>query len=127
MSEETIESNSVSNAISPNFKNWGAFFLTPAWLVRNGFLLTFIIYLALSWAFGIYSALPFSFIFLFFGSKWSWGKGNRWNTYQEFVESQKLWNIAGFVIFIAFIAYATYTIYVTGLENVLRLLRLSYF
>lgn len=57
--------------------NWGALVLTPYWLFRNGFWVSFAVYLCLAlwiWPLEILMRL----LFFFCGTRWSWGDGRRW-------------------------------------------------
>jgi hypothetical protein len=84
-------------ALSINQKkqfSWTALALTPIWLLRNGFLLTFISYMILAIYFWPASLL-ISILFFIEGYEWSWGKGKRWNSIDEFLDSQYVWNLFG--------------------------------
>jgi len=79
--------------------NWGALILTPLWLIRNGFLLSFVLYILLSifvWPLSI----AISILFFIKGSKWSWGGGRRWKNYEEYAESQFAWGFVGKIVLI---------------------------
>jgi len=77
--------------------NWGAFFLTPFWLVRNGFLVTLAVYLVLAFTYP-WTTIPISVLFLIKGNDWSWDEGRRWKSIEEFADSQYIWNIVGLAI-----------------------------
>jgi len=76
--------------------NYGAFMFTPLWLFINSFWLTLIVYsIALFYFWPV--ALFFSFFFLLFGSRLSWGNGARWNyNIERFLDSQSLWSFIAF-------------------------------
>lgn len=78
--------------------NWGALVLTSLWLVRNGFLVSLAAYVAVGWAFGFWGMTAFSAMFFFKGTAWSWGRGNRWNSFDEFADAQATWNFSGQVL-----------------------------
>ncbi len=79
--------------------NWGALTLTPLWLIRNGFLLSFVLYILASifvWPLSV----AFSILFFVKGTEWSWGGGRRWKNHEEFAESQFAWSFVGKIILI---------------------------
>jgi hypothetical protein len=100
--------------------NWGAFFLTPFWLLRNGFWITLILFIAFRIFFPI-GALLISFLFLIKGNSWSWNNGKRWNDIEEFADSQYFWNFLGLVIaaflLLALVLYPNEVLALFGLTN----------
>jgi len=79
--------------------NFAALTITPLWLLRNGFIVTLLIYLILV-AFFPPSFLFINIIFFVKGNKWSWGDGSRWNNFNEFCEKQIVWNQIAIILFI---------------------------
>lgn len=71
--------------------SWGALVFTPFWLVRNGFWLTTILYVLCA-IFVWPIAHIIAFLFFFLGIKWSWSKGQRWRSYEEFCSSRFTWD-----------------------------------
>ena len=80
--------------------NLGAFLLLPLWLFVNVFWLTLILYfvaLVNYWP----AALFLSFFYLLFGSRLSWGNGERWNyNLERFLDSQSMLSFMAIVIVI---------------------------
>lgn len=74
--------------------NWGALGLTPLWLIRNGFLITALLYLIIAHYLPLLN-IVIGLLFFWRGTRWSWGNGRRWKTYEEFADSQHAWNFAG--------------------------------
>jgi hypothetical protein len=72
--------------------NWGALVFTPLWLFRNGFLVSFAVYLVCGYL-SMWLPLAMSTLFFFKGTQWSWGNGNRWKSYDQFADSQAVWNL----------------------------------
>ena len=103
MSKSPDEGDAKGNFIPDNL-NWGAFGLTPFWLFSNGFWFTLLVYVVLAYV-SPWLALLISFIFLFKGTKWSWGGGHRWKSYEQFAESQAAWAIGGFVAIFGTLIY----------------------
>jgi len=86
--------------IPPEIKrwNWGAFFLTWIWGIRNR---TYIALLCL---------IPYvSFVMVFVlgakGSEWSW-RNQKWDSIKQFKDSQRTWAIVGAVIFFTILGLA---------------------
>ena len=94
--EETV--NYFSNRPLLKSLNFGAFLLLPLWLFVNGFWLMLILYfvaLVNYWP----VALFLSFIYLLFGSRLSWGNGERWNyNLERFLDSQSMLSFMAVVI-----------------------------
>ena len=97
LSSDLTEQNTLGTGnqavIPPEIKgwNWGAFFLNWIWGLRNR---TYIALLCL---------IPFvSFVMVFIlgakGSEWSW-KNQKWDSIEQFKNSQRRWAIWGAVIF----------------------------
>ena len=82
--------------------SWGALFLTPLWLFRNGFWITAAVCGVLWFAFPP-AAFLFSLLFFLFGARWSWGGGKRWKSFEEFASSQWNWNIVGIIFGISYL------------------------
>lgn len=76
--------------------SWGALFLTPLWLFRNGFWITAVV-CGLLWFALPLLAIPFSVLFFLFGARWSWGDGQRWESFEAFESSQWHWNVVGII------------------------------
>lgn len=90
--------------------NWGALTLTPLWLIRNGFLLSFVLYILMSifvWPLSV----AFSILFFVKGTEWSWGDGRRWKNYEEFADSQFAWGFVGKIILILSVASWLWVLY----------------
>jgi uncharacterized membrane protein len=88
----------------PSYVNWGALILTPFWMLRNGLWLTFLSYV-IGALLARWTPLMFSVFLFFYGTRLSWGAGNRWRSYEEFCESQENWTFsaliaAGFVLLV---------------------------
>jgi hypothetical protein len=86
--------------VPPEIKgwNWGAFFLTWIWGIRNR---TYIAFLSL---------IPFvSFVMPFIlganGSHWSW-RNQKWDSIEQFKKSQRRWAIWGLIIFVVVLSIA---------------------
>ena len=75
-------------------RNWGALVFTPFWLLRNGFLLSLIVFCLLGW-WHPWATVPVSALFMLAGNRWSWGDGTRWSDIESFAESQHLWDFLG--------------------------------
>lgn len=102
-------SNEIGTTVEHKM-NWGALTLTPLWLIRNGFLLSFLFYILLSifvWPLSI----AVSILFFIKGSEWSWGGGRRWKNYEEFSESQFTWNFVGIIIILLSVSALLWTSY----------------
>lgn len=69
--------------------NWGAFFLSPFWLISNRVWIGF---LALVPIFGIWMAIALGIK----GNEWAW-KSRRWESIEQFETHQKKWAIAGII------------------------------
>ena len=95
MSTGTNEINGKTK-VEPRL-NWGALGITLLWLIRNGFWLTALIYIA-SAAYFWPAALLLSLVFFVRGTEWSWGGGQRWNSVEEFERSQSVWAFVGVVL-----------------------------
>lgn len=93
--------------------NWGALALTPFWLIRNGFLLSCLIYLALAVLAGPFAYL-ISLLFFLRGTKWSWGNGQRWQSYEAFSDSQYTWGMIGKIALILQLVGLAWLIYSIG-------------
>ncbi|WP_146151885.1 hypothetical protein [Ahniella affigens] len=103
--------------------NWGALALTSFWLIRNGFLLTFLIYLGLLVMTGPF-ALVISLLFFVRGTKWSWGNGQRWQSFDQFADSQYIWGYIGKVSLLLQLAAIVWVIsYYETIQALLALLR----
>jgi hypothetical protein len=79
--------------------NWGALGITLLWLIRNGFLVSAVLYVV----FALYlwpATYLISAIFFLKGTEWSWGDGNRWKSAEEFEESQFAWAFVGCLLLI---------------------------
>ena len=74
--------------------NRGAFVFTPLWMLRNGFLLNLLLYLALGWLQPL-ATLPISVMVPLWGNRWSWGDGCRWDDIEAYADRQYLWNLLG--------------------------------
>jgi|GEM_PF-1266992 len=79
--------------------NIAALLITPLWLLRNGFLISLLIYLIFLVVFAPISII-ISFIFFFKGNRWSWGNGERWNSFSEFCENQMVWRQIAIILFV---------------------------
>lgn len=79
--------------------NIAALLITPLWLLRNGFLISLIVYFIFLVVFTPV-AIIISFIFFFKGNRWSWGNGNRWNSFSEFSENQMVWKQIAIILFV---------------------------
>jgi hypothetical protein len=95
MSTEPVEPSVPAQPSQPvSGLNWGALAITAPWLIRNGFWVSFLVYLVL-----LFHAWPLSLLVsvLFFlrGTQWSWGGGRRWKSHDDFVESQRIWGAFG--------------------------------
>jgi hypothetical protein len=71
--------------------SWGALLFTPLWLIRHGFWITAILH-AVCARFVWPLALIISFLFFFLGAQWSWSKGERWRSYEEYCTSRFNWD-----------------------------------
>ena len=78
--------------------NIAALLITPLWLLRNGFLISLLIYLVFLVVFSPISII-ISFIFFFKGNRLSWGNGERWNSPSEFCENQMVWKQIAIILF----------------------------
>lgn len=90
--------------------NWGALGLTGIWLLRNGFLLSLVLYLVALRYFWP-AAILMSFLFFFKGSAWSWGNGRRWKDIEEFADSQYFFNFIGKILLGFQLAFAIAALY----------------
>ncbi len=81
----------ISLAVPAEIKgwNWGAFFLTPFWLVSNRVWIGF---LALVPIVGFWMAIAMGIK----GNEWAW-KSRRWESIEQFNTHQKRWAIAGVI------------------------------
>lgn len=81
----------ISLAVPVEIKgwNWGAFFLTPFWLVSNR---VWIGLFALVPIFGFWMAIAMGIK----GNEWAW-KSRRWESIEQFNTHQKRWAIAGVI------------------------------
>lgn len=74
--------------------NWGAFLLTWIWGIGNGVWKSLLVFIPL-----------FGFIWMFVlgakGSQWAWQTG-RWQTVDEFKQSQRKWAIGALCVWAAF-------------------------
>lgn len=70
--------------------NWGAFLISPFWLVSNRVWIGF---LALVPLFGFWMAIALGVK----GNEWAW-KSRRWQSIDQFQTAQKKWAIAGIVL-----------------------------
>lgn len=113
MNENAVESNEndalQANAREVRALNWGAFALTPFWLVRNGFLLTFVLYIGLAFV-SEWLLIGISILFFLKGTQWSWGSGNRWKSFEQFAESQAVWNLTGKICLLGLAVYAVISV-----------------
>jgi hypothetical protein len=71
--------------------SWGAFVLTWIWGICNGVLISL---LCLIPVFGI----AWAFVLGFKGNEWSW-RNKKWDSIEDYKNTQRGWNIAGIVIF----------------------------
>lgn len=71
--------------------NWGAFFFTWIWGIANG---TYIAFLALI----PYVGFVMPFVLGAKGSEWAWSN-KRWQSVEQFRDTQRTWAIAGAVVF----------------------------
>ncbi len=71
--------------------NWGAFFLTWIWGIRNSTMIAFLTLVPL---------VGFVMIFVLGakGNEWAW-QNKKWNSVKEFVDVQRRWSKAGLLIF----------------------------
>jgi hypothetical protein len=93
--EQSISSEQIGLEI--NNINVGAFLITPIWCFANGFWLSAlacIIAYSFFWPLGILISL----LFLFKGNEWSWKNGDRWDSLEEFNESQFMMTFVGLII-----------------------------
>jgi len=96
--------------------SWGALMLTPLWLLRNGFWLTTAIHVGCAifvWPIALFIGV----LFFFNGVKWSWSKGQRWRSYEEFRDSQFNWELLAFVTMIVSIVTMASEAFVEGWHN----------
>jgi hypothetical protein len=86
-------------AVSPRVSgfNWGALAATPAWLFRNGFWGSCLLY-CFFWFYCWPLIVPMRFLFFVRGTQWSWGNGRRWHSFEQFADSQYAWGFAGRVL-----------------------------
>ncbi len=109
---EIEENNTVSNEVGSEanndeklkryllYPNLGAFLLTPIWCIRNGFWISAaiaIIGYASYWPLGV----AVSLVFFIMGNRWSWGNGERWDSFEQFSDSQYLMSGVSLVVLIA--------------------------
>lgn len=76
--------------------SWGALVFAPFWLLRNGFWMSAVVYVVCA----IYvwpASLIIGILFFIFGARWSWGQGNRWHSYEQFVHSKFSWDFLALV------------------------------
>ncbi len=77
--------------------NWGAFFLNWIWGIGNKSYITFLMF------------VPFFFIIIpfvsgFKGNTWAW-RNKKWDSIDQFINVQRKWSIAGFIIIPSFIVF----------------------
>ena len=83
-----------SAILPPEIKgwNWGAFWLTWIWGIRNKTWIAFLTFIPF-----------FGFVWAFFlgakGNKWAW-QNEKWESIEQFKESQHRWAKWGLIIFI---------------------------
>ena len=83
-----------SAILPPELKgwNWGAFWLTWIWGIRNKTWIAFLAFIPF-----------FGFVWAFFlgakGNKWAW-QNEKWETIEEYKQSQHRWAKWGLIIFI---------------------------
>ena len=87
-----------SAVIPPEIKgwNWGAFFLTWIWGIRNRTYIAFLCFIP-------FVSLVMAFILGAKGSKWSW-RNQKWDSIEQFKNSQRRWAIWGTIIFFTVLA-----------------------
>lgn len=86
--------------------NWGAFWLTCIWGVRNGLYWTLLAVIPV-----VHAGLAFYLGYR--GGKLAWEKGN-WKSEEAFEKSQKRWNVGGWIVGIAMIAAVFFHIFVVN-------------
>jgi hypothetical protein len=99
-----LEDSSSAEVPDTSNLNWGAFGVTPFWLFANGFWASLLAYAALVYI-SPWLGLPVSVLFLIKGTEWSWGKGHRWKSYEQFAETQAAWTIWGYVGMLGAVAF----------------------
>jgi hypothetical protein len=83
-----------SAILPPEIKgwNWGAFWLTWIWGIRNKTWISFLVFIPF-----------FNFVWVFFlgakGNKWAW-QNEKWESTEEFKKSQHRWAKWGLIIFL---------------------------
>lgn len=93
--EAPTSPNPQPDEVDTRALNWGAFALTPFWLLANGFFFSLAVYLVLAWL-SPWLMLPMSVLFLIKGTQWSWGEGQRWKSHAQFADAQAAWAIGGY-------------------------------
>ena len=77
--------------------SWGALVFPPLWLLRNGFWFSALLYVVLVLYFWPLS-LVLVVLFFIFGARWSWAEGQRWRSYEQFLDSRFAWDFSAFVM-----------------------------
>ncbi len=80
--------------------SWGALVFTPFWLFGNGFWISLLIYAVCAF-FLRPVAIAIVVLFFFFGARWSWSKGQRWRSYEEFVDHRYTWEFLSIAVLVS--------------------------
>ena len=96
--EETAENTSgqgESAAVPEEVKgwNWGAFALTWIWGIFSKVWLAFLMFIPVP-LFG----LAWAIVLGIKGNEWAW-RNKKWDSIEQFKDTQRSWNIAGIVVF----------------------------
>ena len=81
--------------------NWGAFFLSWIWCIRNKLDWWWVVLYLVLWCIPIINLIS-SCILGYMGTKYAWEKG-RWNNWEHFQIVQREWKLYGFILMIAII------------------------
>jgi len=87
-----------SATLPPEIKgwNWGAFWLSWIWGIRNRTYIAFL-------AFIPYVGFVMAFILGAKGNKWAW-QNQKWDSIEQFKKSQRRWAMWGLIIFLCIIS-----------------------
>ncbi|MBQ8628631.1 MAG: toll/interleukin-1 receptor domain-containing protein [Prevotella sp.] len=80
--------------------NWGAFFLSWVWCIRNRFKWQWIVICFVLWLFPLCNIIS-SFLLGYWGTKYAWQKG-KWKNWEHFQIVQREWmlSLCGFIIYL---------------------------
>jgi hypothetical protein len=99
-SVENTSGMGKATILPPEIKgwNWGAFWLTWIWGIRNRTYIAFLTFIP-------YVGFVMPFILGAKGNKWAW-QNQKWDSIEQYKASQKRWAMWGLIIFIIVISVA---------------------